>query len=75
MEPLERHAAAVERVKRWFALRGRTVSDDAVLRQALALYERLLAGVDEVAKASPRIVVEDDDDGEEGGGLDGGWSL
>lgn len=75
MEPLERHAAAIERVKRWFALRGRTVSDDAVLRQALALYERLLAGVDEVARASPHIVVEDDDDGEEGGGLDGGWSL
>jgi len=75
MEPLARHAAAVERVKRWFALRGRVVSDDAVLRQALALYERSLAGIDEVAKASPRIVAEDDDDGEEGGGSDGGWSL
>lgn len=75
MELLVRHAAAIERVKRWFALRGHAVSDDAVLRQALALYERSLAGVDEVVKTSPRIVAEDDDDGEESGGSDGGWSL
>lgn len=75
MDPLNTHSAALSRIRRWFVLRDRVATDAAILTAALDLYERSLAGVDAVAKSSPRIAADDGDDGEDAGGSDGGWSL